>query len=115
MSFLDAIPGDIYDALSDDFRAATLKVPGAAVSDGEGGFTYGSPTEYACRALVDDFSDYRRQASGIPANDRKIIILAHGLIVDPKPGHTLTIEGRDWQVIDVARDPARATFEVQGR
>lgn len=115
MSFLDDIAEEIHDALAADFRDATLKVPGAATSDGQGGFTYGSPTEHACKAIVDQYSAFRRQADGIPANDRRIIVLGHGLTVDPKPGHTITAEGRDWSVIDVSRDPAGASWELQGR
>lgn len=52
---------------------------------------------------------------GIPAHDRKIIILAASLSVAPAVGHTITAEGRDWQIVALTRDPAKATWEVQGR
>lgn len=115
MSILDDLPDVIAEALDDVFRAAVLLVPGEQVSDGQGGYTSGPPTEHPCKALVDDYSDMRRSALGIPANDRKIIILAATLTVSPAVGHTLRAEGRDWQIVSLSRDPAAATWEVQGR
>lgn len=115
MSILDALPAEIASALSDVFRDGVLKVPSAQTSDGQGGFTTGSPVSHPCKALVDDFSDFRRSASGIPANDRKIIVLGATVSVVPKVGHTITVEGRTWAVVAVSRDPAAATYELQAR
>lgn len=115
MSILDGLAAGISDALSDVFHDGVLLVPGQRVRDGQGGWKAGEPIPYPCKALVDDYSDYRRAAVGIPANDRKILILGHGLTVEPRPGHTITAEGRDWQIVGVSRDPAGATWEVQGR
>lgn len=115
MSILDDLPDVIAEALDDVFRPAVLLVPGSKVSDGQGGWKPGPAVEYPCKALVDDYSDMRRATSGIPANDRKIIILATSLSVAPAVGHTINAEGRDWQIVALTRDPARATWEVQGR
>ena len=115
MSILDDLPAEIAHALGDVFREGVLKVPGARNSDGQGGWISSAPSSHPCKALVDDFSDYRRQANGIPANDRKIIILAATVAVEPKVGHTINAEGRDWQIVSLVRDPARATYEVQAR
>jgi len=116
MSILDGLPAEIAEALDDVFRDATLKVPSAQVSDGQGGYTSGPPTDHPCKALVDDYSDFRRLSTGIPANDRKIIILAASLSagVAPAVGHTVSAEGRNWQIVSLSRDPAGATYEVQG-
>lgn len=115
MSILDDLPDVIAEALDDVFRPATLKVPGTQVSDGQGGYIAGPPADHPCKALVDDYSDVRRSALGIPANDRKIIILAASMAVSPAVGHTIRAEGRDWSIISLTRDPAAATWEVQGR
>ncbi len=115
MSILDDLPDVIAEALDDVFRPGVLLVPGARTSDGQGGFKPGPAVEYPCKTLVDDYSDFRRSALGIPANDRKIIILAAGMAVPPAVGHTIRAEGRDWQIISLSRDPARATWECQGR
>lgn len=115
MSILDDLPDVIAEALDDVFRPATLKVPGPQVSDGQGGYISGPPVEHPCKVLVDDYSDMRRATAGIPTNDRKIIILAASVAVSPAVGHAIRAEGRDWQIIALARDPARATWECQGR
>lgn len=117
MSILDDLPGEIAEALDDVFRSATLKTPGTPTSDGQGGWIPGSPTSKTCKALVEDYSDFRRHALGIPATDRKIIVLAASIQdgAEPKPGNAINIESRDWSIIAVSRDPAAATYEVQGR
>lgn len=115
MSILDDLPDVIAEALDEVFRNATLKVPGAQVSDGQGGYISGPPVEYPCKALVDDYSDFRRSALGIPSNDRKIIILAASVAVSPAVGHAIRAVGRDWQIVSLSRDPAAATWECQGR
>ena len=115
MSILDELPAEVAEALDDVFRPAVLKVPGVSTPDGQGGWVAGDPASYPCKALVDDYSDFRRSSAGIPATDRKIIILAASLSVEPSVGHTVTAEGRDWQIIALTRDPAVATWEVQGR
>lgn len=115
MSILDDLPDVIAEALDDVFRAGVLLVPGDKVSDGQGGFRPGPPVEHPCRVLVDDYSDFRRSSLGIPANDRKIIILAASAPVSPAVGHAVRAEGRDWSIISLSRDPAAATWECQGR
>lgn len=117
MSLLDALPGVFAAAFTPLFRDGTLKVPGTPTSDGQGGTIPGTPVSKACKVLVEDYSDFRRQALGIPANDRKIIVLADSIAdgAVPAPGYTITAEGRDWSVISVARDPAAATYELQAR
>lgn len=117
MSLLDALPGVFAAAFTPLFRDGVLKVPGTQTSDGQGGFTPGTPVSKACKVLVEDYSDFRRQALGIPANDRKIIVLADSIAdaAVPAPGYTITAEGRDWSVVAVARDPAAATYELRAR
>ena len=115
MSILNDLPDVIAEALGDVFRDGVLKVPGEPTSDGQGGWIPGAPTSHPCKALVDDYSDMRRATAGIPAHDRKIIILAASLSVAPAGGHTINAEGRDWQIVALTRDPAGATYELQGR
>lgn len=114
---LDSIPASINAAFSSIFRDATLSKPGARTTDGRGGATLGAATTYACKGLVDDYTAFQRQALGIPANERKIIILAAGIAsaAVPVPGDSLTIQGRTWSVVEVKSDPANATYEVRGK
>lgn len=115
MSILDELPDILAEALDDVFRDGVLKVPGTRTSDGQGGWINGDPVEHSCKALVDDYSDMRRASAGIPANDRRIIILASTLGAEPQVGHTIHAEGRDWQIVALGRDPAGATWEAQAR
>lgn len=118
MGILDRLPAIVNGALGTlVFSDGVLLVPSTPTSDGQGGTTPGTPVSKACKVLVDDYSDYRRQALGIPASDRKIIVLAASIAdaAIPAPGYTITAAGRDWSVVAVARDPAAATYELQAR
>lgn len=117
MSLLDALPGVFGAAFAPLFRDASILTDGRRVPDGQGGFTTGTATSTPCKALVDSFSDIRKAAAGIPENDRKIIILGSTLTpgVIPTVGCRVRVDGRDWTAVGVTRDPAGATYEVQGR
>lgn len=82
-------------------------------TDGAGGFTY-SYTDYAAKGFVDEYSDYSR-LNGIPATDRKIVVLGKSTTIVPEKDDDVTIEGVRYQVIDVQRDPVEATYTLQGR
>lgn len=116
MSILDSLPDIISGALSDVFRDATLTRITPNVSDGRGGYTQTTTTD-ACKALVTEYTAWQKQALGIPANERKILILAATLNsgLAPKPADTVTIQGRTWSIVEVGSDPANATYECRGK
>lgn len=117
MSFLDDIAADVHEALAGDFRDGHLIVPGVRVSDGRGGFTTGPATEHPVKVLVDDYSDLRRAAGDLPANDRKLLVLGGSLPagIIPATGQSVRAEGRVWSVVAVSRDPAAAVWTLQAR
>lgn len=96
------------------FRDATLHRATGRTSDGRGGYSAGS-SDHACKALVTEYTAWQRQAMGIPANERKILILAATLDGAPKPSDKITIQDRTWSIVDVGSDPANATYECRGR
>lgn len=113
MSFLDAIPAEISEALAGDFRDATIGVP-TLVSDGEGGFT-STYAETAVKALRIDYTlDYRTR-NQIPETDVSIIVLRFGVAMTPGTDHRVTIGGRTFSVIAVETDPTDATWTLQAR
>ena len=116
MSILDDLPGIVSDALGDLFSDAVLTVTATGESDGQGGFLPGRDDPVTCKALVDKYSDYRH-AAGIPATDRKIIVLAASLPagIVPAVGGRICAQGRTWTIQRVDRDPASATYELQAR
>ena len=124
MSILDGLPAEIADALGDVFRDGVLKVPGAPTPDGQGGTIPGDSFGFACKALVTEYSAYRRQALGIPASDKLVIILAASVEEDqtPKVGHTIEaadpmngFAAKEYAIIAITPDPAAATYECQAR
>jgi len=124
MSILDDLPDVIAEALDDVFRDGVLKVPGEPTSDGQGGWIYGDPVEYRCKALVADATDFRRIALGFPAEDRLVLVLSATVeggavpkkgdkifAADPLHGFAL----REFDVIKRDTDPAAAVYELQAR
>lgn len=118
-------------ALARHLLAGTLTrtTPGtrdaSALTEGQ---TVGATTEsWDIRGFVDDFQGAKVQGNnaGGPAvygslvstGYRNITILGGSLpdSIDPKTGDVVTIEGQDWHILEVSRDPVGATFECVGR
>jgi len=124
MSILTGLAAEAFEDFGDDFEDGTLTVPGQKVSDGQGGFTTGQPVTHGCKALVTDYSDYRRQSLGIPANDRQVLVLGASLPagVIPLKGHKITAPDpsaggalKTFEVIAKSGDPASAVYRLQAR
>lgn len=113
MSFLDAIPAEIAEALAGDFRDAKIGTP-TLTPDGEGGFisTYAETDVKALR--IEYELDYRVR-NQIPATDVSIIVLRYGVAVTPTTDSLISIQGVAYSVIAVATDPADATWTLQAR
>lgn len=107
VSILDDLAQEALDDFGDDFEDGVLSVPGERQPDEQGGWKAGDPTSHSCKALVTDYSDYRRLTLGIPASDRLVLVLGASLPagVIPAKGHKITAP-------DPARGLASATFEV---
>lgn len=124
---MSIITGVAAEALADfggDFENGTLSVPGERTSDGQGGWTAGEPTEYACKVLLTDYSDYRRTTLGIPATDRQVLVLGASLpsgiipakgdkITAPDPAKGLALTTFD--IIAKTGDPSAALYKLQAR
>ena len=124
MSILTGLAAEALEDFGDDFEDGTLTVPGQKASDGQGGFTTGQPAAHGCKALVTDYSDYRRQSLGIPANDRQVLVLGASLPagVIPLKGHKITAPDpsaggalKTFEVIAKSGDPASAVYRLQAR
>lgn len=75
----------------------------------------GTPTTatYACKAIVDTYSDFAVANSLVDAQDRKVLILATSLSVAPTDLDKVTIRGATYRIISVDTDPADAVWECQ--
>jgi hypothetical protein len=116
VSILDSLPAAVNAAMASLFRPAALKGTVTRVSDGRGGFEEVFSV-HACRALVTDYTAYQRAAGSIPADERKVLVLAASIADGrvPRPSDTITIQGRVWDVVEVTSDPANATYEARCR
>lgn len=117
MMMLDDIRGIIGGIFGDTslfFSDATLTV--ATVSTGGG---WVDATEsiavYPCKAMIESYSERLRVTADIPGTDMKLMIVGTSVQVDPKKGDTVTLNGKQWSLIQVDTDPARAMWTCQGR
>ena len=124
MSIVTGLAAEAYEDFAEDFEDGTLIVPGAQVSDGQGGFISGPPTSHPCKALVADYDVYRRASLGIPGSDRLVLVLGGSLPagVIPAKGHKITAPDPEkglalstFDVIAKTGDPAAALYELQSR
>ena len=124
MSIITGVAAEALADFGEDFEGGSLIVPGAPSPDGQGGFTNGVSTVYQCLVLVTDYSDHRRQALGIPATDRQVLILGASLPsgVIPDKGHKITAPDPSkglalstFDVIAKTGDPAGALYKLQAR
>jgi hypothetical protein len=103
----------IYGAMKSLFIDATLvrDTPGSGAS-----YDPAAPTQtsYACKAIVDTYSEYTRANGFASESDRKIIILTKSLSVTPVPNDRITVRGVTYAILTVAADPALATWECKG-
>lgn len=124
MSIITGLQAEAFDDFAEDFEDGVLIVPGAQVSDGQGGYVTGPPTSHPCKALVTDYSDFRRASLGIPGTDRLVLVLGGsfpaGII--PAKGHKITapdpskgLAPSTFDVIAKTGDPAAALYELQAR
>ena len=107
MSILDGVADDALANFGDDFGDGVLTIPGGRVPDGQGGWKATSETAHPCKALLTDYSDYRRQSLGIPATDRLVLVLGASL-----PSGVIPAKGQKITAPDPARGLAPATFDV---
>lgn len=116
-----ALAAKIGKALGPIFMAATLtretrsgpaEDPGPPV-----------PTNYACKAIHEEWSTSYLTGGLVTSSDRKILILATTLSVEPLPGDKITIRGETFTVVPgdsagapaVSTDPAKATWTLRAR
>ena len=114
MSILDEIRSEIGNAFSDPalfFSPSTL----TCVTGSGGGWNEPETTTvtHPCMAMVEAYSDHLRAVASIPGEDVKLMIVGTSIAVVPLKGDTVTVGGRNWALIRVDTDPARAMWTCQ--
>jgi hypothetical protein len=69
---------------------------------------------FPCKGWVDSFSR-NLEKTVVQAGDLRVFVLAETLAVTPETTGRIVVDGRTLSIIDVRRDPAGATWELQAR
>lgn len=113
---LDKLPRAINSAFNNLFYDAVLTVDVPQVSPDPADPLPPIPTPYSCKAYVEKYSAYYRANSLVEASDRKVIVLAKSLAIEPVNGTRITVNGITFSII--AYDDGgsnRSIWEIQGR
>lgn len=128
MSILDDIPEIVNDALGADvFYDAVLKrdTAGAAspVRKPWDPAAPGTPDEFPCKAIHDEWSANTVSLGLVESADQKILILAASLSTEPKSGDRIELLGKTLTIVPmntagqkaVMTDPAKAVWICRAR
>lgn len=113
--FNAGIASQVASALSGMLQPATLVV---MVPSLRGDITAGNRprrVEYQTRGFISHYADNLVDGTRIQFGDRKAVILGQPLSIPPSPGDLVNLEGRDWSIVSVTRDPAGAIYSCQVR
>lgn len=82
--------------------------------------TNATPTTYAVKAIHDEWGTTVLAGGLINAGERKVLVLASTLPIDPLPGDRITIRGETFTVVPagagqppVSTDPAKAVWVLR--
>jgi hypothetical protein len=113
MGLLD---GDIADAIAGGFDGllltGTLQKTTVTGRDSYGDPIYTTATS-AVQGFLDTYSAIMIAAAGIPATDVRVILIAGLCDAVPAISDKVTLGGTTYQIRNIARDPANATYDMQ--
>lgn len=113
------IPELVDTAISDGLLPATLTriVPGTRDPSDITGGTQPTTSTFTARGFIEDFTDRELEDSLVEIGDRKITLIANSIqnLAVPEVGDQITIENDTWNIMNVKRDPAGATYICQAR
>lgn len=109
------LAAQVYKGMKALFLDATLTrdVPGVITDPADPPAP--TPTPYACKAIVETYSNYFRANGLVDIKDRKVLILANSVSIQPTANDRVTISGITFTVMEVGTDPATAVWECKGR
>jgi hypothetical protein len=110
-----SLAAQIYKGMKALFLDATYTVDVAGTITDPADPPAPTTTNYACKAIVETYSDYFSKQGLVQDGDRKVLILANSLAVRPVANARITVSGIQFTVIKVDTDPATAVWEIQGR
>lgn len=118
MTILDDIPDLVNGAFGDVFYDAVMTVdviPNSPPYD-PADPPAPVPVSYPAKAYVEKYSAYYRANSLVEASDRKVIVLAKSLAIEPVNGARITVQGITFTIIDYDDGGSnKSIWEIQGR
>lgn len=118
MTILDKLPAAVNSAFKGIFYDAVMTVDVAPSSPAYDPADPPAPVpvNYSCKAYVEKYSAYMRANSLVEASDRKVIVLADSLAIEPVRNARLTVQGITFAIIDYDDGGSnRSVWEIQGR
>lgn len=113
------IAGLVHDNISDGVLPATL----IKVTEGErdpnnlAGGLNSTETSYSARGFIDSYNDNQINNTTVLRSDRRITLIGNSIQGRqiPNTDDKITIEGSTYDIVNVQRDPAAATYVCQAR
>jgi hypothetical protein len=75
----------------------------------------GGVVSHPCRGIITDYSTFDKGTHLVEINDRRAIIRQSTLDIMPLTSDVLVVDGKNYDVVRVAEDPAKATWDCQVR
>ena len=109
----------VNDGLGKGLLAATLTVvtPGTRTSGGLTSGTQPTTVDHTARGFLDDYEDRHIDGTVIQRGDRICVLLGASISggAIPSAGDRVTIESETFNIVNVKRDPAAASYTMQVR
>lgn len=116
MTVLDTLPATINSAFKSIFYDAVMTVDVPQDSPDPADPLPPVPTPFGCKAYVTKYSAYYRANSLVREEDRKVIVLARSLAIEPVNGARITVGGITFTIIDYDDGGSnKSIWEIQGR
>ena len=113
------IAKEINKGLGPGLLDATLTkvTPGARTPGSLTAGTNPTTTTHAAKGFLDDYKDFQVDGTVVVRGDRIVVLLGASIAGSqvPAPGDRVTIESEEFNIINVKRDPAAATYACQAR
>jgi hypothetical protein len=113
------VANEVNKAMGPGLLDATLTVvtPGTRTAGSLSGGVNPTTTTHTAKGFIEDYKDFQIDETIIQRGDRMVLLLGDSIFpaAIPTPGDRVNIESEDFNVVNVTRDPAAATYTMQVR
>lgn len=89
------------------------QISGGGPLDPDGGqVTY---TDYKCEGFFDSYSAYEIANTLIEGGDKKVIIIADSLAIEPQSHDMISNGQQSFNIVNIDADPTKSIYEMQVR